>query len=138
METVRTRDLVAEMMVLSKAVEIHHRAIQAAQEKADQSAENFQAWFGFYPWECPDYAPGWVSNKAAIEALEEESGYFYACQRVGDIELALKPYSGQLALRTAPTKEWASWKLWTLDGETPKAHPTIWTWLTKTLQGASS
>lgn len=131
MKMARTCDLVAEMTVLSEAVKVQQRAIKAAQSVQDEAEEAFTSFFGFHPSESLELAPGYVAAKAAVEALDHEDGYFWACSRLMDLELALAPPSSQLALRTAPMSPWASWSLWTLAGETPHANVAVWPWLSK-------
>lgn len=101
-----TEALVAEMGTLRAAVEAHKVKILAAAEIADEATEaaGIPTQYGLYTvdlskegWRYPSVQVA----REAYEALCDDSGYFWACSRLADLERLLGLcWHGQLPLRT--------------------------------------
>lgn len=125
----KTAEMVHEMTFLGAAIKTHRERIAKAWEAEAEAAIAFEEAWGFSPWEAPEYAPGWSAARAKVEALSEETGYFWAVSRYGDLEHLTGSNGGTLPLVSPPASEWASARSWVLRGETPKAHPSVGPWV---------
>ncbi len=129
MEAMTAKKMALELAALKAAITAHHMKIDKAYEAQAAAEVAFCEVFGFEPWEAPEFAPGWTAAKAVVEALKDESGYFWAWSRVQDLEMMLGKQGEQLRFVTEPTQEWACGYVWILGGETPKASETIAPWV---------
>lgn len=125
----KTALFVHEMSFLGAAIATHRERIAKAWEAEAEAAIAFEEAWGFSPWESPEHAPGWAAARAKVEALEGETGYFWACSRYRDLEHLTGASGGTLPLVSGPTKGWSSGRSWVLSGETPKAHESVGPWV---------
>ncbi len=125
-----TATLVAELAVLRAAVKAPHDLIVEAQDRRTQAMEDAgvpKKWGGAMydlpaseEWRYPSVQ----AATAAVEALEEAPGYFWACSRMRDIEILLGQVAGdQLPLRTE------NGYVPLLRGHMPEPHPSVRTFL---------
>jgi hypothetical protein len=101
-----TKSLVAELKALRMAVAAHKTLIDNACEARDLAIEaaGIQVVYGRYDidfskdgWRYPSIAEA----VRVVEALKDDSGYFWACSRMTDIErLVGDSFNPQLPLRT--------------------------------------
>jgi hypothetical protein len=121
--------LTAEIAFLNAAVKTHRERIERADSAADAAEEAFTEVFGYHPSATPELAPGWAHARAKAEALREETGFFWACSRLTDLEILVGREGETLAFITAPSSDWATARSWVLRGETPKAHESVGPWV---------
>ena len=121
-----TQQLVSEMNTLRAAVRAHKEQIDNACEARDLAIEaaGIPVVHGRYALDFKNDAWRFPSVAAALdilEALSEDSGYFWACSRLSDLErlFGLGIYSGQLPLRAGTIVPLVC------GGEVPEAHPCV-------------
>ena len=98
---------------------MHAKAIEKAVELRESAEIAFVQAFGFSPWVAPEFAPGWVAAKEAVEALRNEDGFYWAASRLTDIAMLTE---GQTMLQTGLY-------VWKLGGEVPELHASVAPWL---------
>ena len=125
-----TNSLVSEMLILRASVEAHRAKIIAAQEARDEAVEaaNIPVVYGRYDLDFKNDAwryPAVAEAMRVAEALADDSGYFWACSRLSDLERLLGAgWSSQLLLRTEDNSY-----VPTLRGGIPEAHESVATFL---------
>ena len=100
-----TKQMVSEMNTLRAAVKAHHDKIVAAQVARDEAIEaaNIPTKHGFYTVDLTKEGWRYPAIQAATELAEklsDDSGYFWACSRLLDLEGLLGLSAPQLPLRT--------------------------------------
>lgn len=119
-----THSLVSEMNTLKAAVAAHRERLTEAQWQRTLAMEaaGVPTKYGRYDidstneWRYPSVAEA----SRQVEALSEDSGYFWACSRLRDIEVMIGQVAGdQLPLRTQD--EYVP----LLRGDMPAAHPSV-------------
>jgi hypothetical protein len=118
-----------EAALLAAALKTHRARIAVATAAAEAAALAFEETFGFSPTEAAGMCPGFEEARGRVEALEEEEGYYWAASRAMELEMAVGRVGETLPLLSGPESSWACARVWTLRGETAKAHESVGPWV---------
>ena len=104
--------------ILRAVVADHRDAIARAQARVELEAERVETHLGFHPADAADLCPAYSAARAEVERLSDDSGYYWACAALTDLEMLL-PTGGQLMIVSEETTGMYGW---CFRGTMPRLH----------------
>jgi hypothetical protein len=125
--------LAAELSVLRTVCAMHRAKMDVAAQASDDAEIAFEAAWGYSPRETPDHAPGWLLAHTRYEMLCDDSGYFWTCSRVRDLEIMVEgSANGQRSILAPATLPGCCAHVVGL-GDMPNAHAEVAPFIAQTL-----